>query len=358
VNNPKKQSPAAAVKPALSPVAAPQRKHVYVYSPSGAVRDKAAFKRGIRQLEQLGCEVEIDSDTLTSHQRFAGDDATRLQAIHRAAASGADVALMSRGGYGLSRLLPAIDYPLLAKAIAKGCKFVGYSDFTVLQMALFAQTGAMTWAGPDVGGDFGALPEPDDIMQSCFEDVLLGRAEGCGWRLPKPRVAKPKDAAIRAPDLVAACASNPGINSGFNHDFAIENAVLWGGNLAMLVSLLGTPFMPSLKAVQGGILFLEDTGEAPYKVERMLTQLLYAGYLSAQQAIVFGQFDGYKLVPHDKGFAMASALQWLSVRTTARLVTGLPFGHGPLKVMLPVGCKNTTLAVEGREALLFWGEMD
>ncbi|MFP5485776.1 MAG: LD-carboxypeptidase, partial [Gammaproteobacteria bacterium] len=76
-------------------------KHIYIYSPSSAVRDKAAFRRGVKRLQALGHEVEIDTDALAVHTRFAGDDATRLAAIHRAAASGADVALISRGGYGL-----------------------------------------------------------------------------------------------------------------------------------------------------------------------------------------------------------------------------------------------------------------
>ena len=69
------------------------KKHIYIYSPSGAVRDKAAFKRGVKRLQTLGHEVEIDVDALSSCQRFAGDDATRVAAIHRAAASGADVAV-------------------------------------------------------------------------------------------------------------------------------------------------------------------------------------------------------------------------------------------------------------------------
>ena len=93
--------------------------HIYIYSPSGAVRDKAAFKRGVARLKKLGHEVELDADALSSHTRFAGDDATRLAAIHRAADSGADVALISRGGYGLTRILPGIKYKQVAKAIAK-----------------------------------------------------------------------------------------------------------------------------------------------------------------------------------------------------------------------------------------------
>jgi muramoyltetrapeptide carboxypeptidase len=165
-------------------------KHVYIYSPSGAVRDKAAFKRGIKQLEALGHEVEIDADALASSQRFAGDDATRLAAIHRAAASGADVALISRGGYGLTRILPGIKYKTVAKAIAGGTKFVGLSDFTAFQLAMLAQTGSVTWAGPALNADFGVdskkTGEPvDDIMLDCFEDLLSGQGEGAGWQMPR-----------------------------------------------------------------------------------------------------------------------------------------------------------------------------
>jgi muramoyltetrapeptide carboxypeptidase len=124
------------------------KKHIYIYSPSGAVRDKAAFKRGVKRLGILGYDVELDADALCSHMRFAGDDETRLSAIHRAAASGADIALISRGGYGITRLLTGIRYKAIAKAIERGTHFVGISDFTAFQMAVLAKTGSVTWAGP------------------------------------------------------------------------------------------------------------------------------------------------------------------------------------------------------------------
>jgi len=114
--------------------------HLYIYSPSGAVRDKAAFKRGVKRLQALGHEVEIDADALSTSTRFAGDDDTRLAAISRAAASGADLALISRGGYGLTRLLDRLPYKAIAKAIEKqGTRFVGISDFTAFQNALLAK---------------------------------------------------------------------------------------------------------------------------------------------------------------------------------------------------------------------------
>ena len=171
--------------PACSGILAPVKKHIYIYSPSSAVRDKASFKRGVRHLTALGYEVEVDEAALSSHLRFAGDDETRLAAIHRAAASGADIALISRGGYGLTRILPGINYKAVAKAIAKGTQFVGLSDFTAFQLAVLAKTGAVTWAGPALGEDFGTDATVDDIMQACFEDLITGQGEGCGWQLPK-----------------------------------------------------------------------------------------------------------------------------------------------------------------------------
>ena len=159
-------------------------KHIYIYSPSSAVRDKPAFRRGIARLQALGHEVEVDPDALAIHTRFAGDDATRLAAIHRAAASGADVALISRGGYGLTRLLPGIDYAKVAQAIGAGMHFVGLSDFTAFQCAVLARTGATTWAGPALTADLGVAGEVDDIMLACLDDLLSGHGEGAGWRMP------------------------------------------------------------------------------------------------------------------------------------------------------------------------------
>ncbi len=310
------------------------KKHIYIYSPSSAVRDKASFKRGIARLKTLGHEVEVDESALASHQRFAGDDETRLAAIHRAAASGADIALISRGGYGLTRILHGVNYKAVAKAITKGTQFVGLSDFTAFQSALLAKTGAISWAGPALGEDFGVDGTPDDIMEACFDDLVSGQGEGAGWQLPKPTAA--------AVALIATAKTT---------DFKVNNAVLWGGNLSVLSSLVGTPYLPPIK---GGILFLEDVHEHPYRIERMLTQLLHAGVLAQQKAIVFGQFSNFKLVPHDKGFKLATVVQWLQSQVKARVLTGLPFGHVPTKVLLPMGA-SVSLVTEGRDAFLLWG---
>ena len=305
--------------------------HIYLYSPSGAVRDKAAFRRGVKRLQAQGHEVEIDLDALSSFQRFAGNDETRLAAIRRAAASGAQIALTSRGGYGLTRLLPQLPYAELKNAVERGTQFVGLSDVTALQLAMLARTETPSWAGPALLEDFGTPEEPDEIMQACFDDLLSGQGEGTGWRLPLS-------------DLRA----HPELQT--DDGWGIEQATLWGGNLSVLVSLLGTPYFP---AIDGGILFLEDVAEHPYRIERMLTQLLHAGVLARQKAIVFGQFNRYQLVPHDRGFKFASVIDWLRQQLPIPILTGLPFGHVPTKVLLPVG-RQLDLMVHGREAILYW----
>ena len=304
------------------------KKHIYIYSPSGAVRDKAAFKRGVKRLQVLGYDVELDADALSTHMRFAGDDATRLAAIHRAAASGADIALISRGGYGITRLLADIRYQSVSKAVDQGLQFVGISDFTAFQLAVLAKTGSVTWAGPALceGFGVGGAPDqqPDDIMEDCFHDLASGQGEGTGWRQNQALLGEP---------------------------LGIQNAMVWGGNLSVLVSMVGTPYFPS---VQSGILFLEDIGEHPYQIERMLTQLLHSGILARQKAVVLGQFTGFTLNAHDKGFKLSTVVAWLQAQLKIPVLTNLPYGHVQTKVLLPVG-KRADLAAEGKDVMLVWG---
>lgn len=297
------------------------------------MRDRAAFRRAVRRLEKMGHSVEVDTDALSSHQRFAGDDSTRIAAITRAAASGADMALISRGGYGLTRILPGIPYAELSRAVERGTRFVGLSDFTALQNALLAHTGpcpgAITWAGPTLVADLGQPDTPDDITLACLDDLLRGQGEGAGWRMPRPV---------------------PGLEAGLETP---DNCILWGGNLAVLVSLLGTPYFPQ---INHGIVFLEDVGEHPYRIERMLTQLLHAGVLARQRAVLLGQFTEFRLTPHDRGYKLQTVIDWLRRQLPCPVLQGLPFGHVPTKVLLPVGAP-VALSVQGRDALLYWGHI-
>ena len=307
---------------------------IYIISPSGAVRDKRTFQRGVKLLKSWGHEVELDPSVLSAHQRFAGDDSARLGSIERACAAQADVVLTSRGGYGLSRLLPNLAYAKIKKAIERGTRFIGLSDFTAFENAVLAKTQQVTWSGPSIMDDL-ASDQPDEITLACLNDVIESQSEGTGWSMS--RVHERSFVSESDPNVV-------------KKSLLAKDALLWGGNLSVLCSLVGTPFFPSVK---GGVLFLEDLAEHPYRIERMLTQLLHSGVLSQQKAIVLGQFTHYKLTPHDRGFDMAAVVSYLRAQTRVPVLTDLPFGHVPLKVCLPVG-RRVSLVKDERDVYLLW----
>ena len=297
-----------------------------IFSPSGVVARPPALRLAARRLGVMGFEVGLDEAALARHQRFAGDDDVRLAALHRVAAAAPAVALASRGGYGLGRLLDAIDWPLLARAVERGTRWVGHSDFTALQLALLAHTGATSWAGPMAADDFGRADADggvDDVTAGCFHEAMGGELEAVGFRT----------------------------EAGF--DGLQAQGRLWGGNLTMLCSLIGTRHLPRPRLVKGGVLFLEDVNEHPYRVERQLLQLLQAGVLGSQQAVLLGDFGRVKPSPLDRGYRLTSVVQHLRRQLSLPVLTGLPFGHVPTKLSLPVG-RKVTLVVQGRDVLLGW----
>ena len=141
---------------------------------------------------------------------------------------------------------------------------------------------------------------------------------------------------------------------GFRTDVGFDGldvrGMLWGGNLAIVNSLLATPHWPRIK---GGILFVEDVNEHPYRVERNLLQLHQAGVLDAQKAVVLGAVSGWRKSPNDRGYSLAAMLARVRAATRTPILTGLPFGHVVTKVTLPVGAK-ARLLVDRRQALIGW----
>ncbi len=298
-----------------------------LFTPAGVLAKAAPLRLAAKRLKALGFDVLTDTSALAKHQRFAGDDDTRLATLHRVAAQAPGIALATRGGYGLTRLLDRIDWPLIAQSVERGTHWVGQSDMTVLQLGLLAHTKeaahAITWAGPLACDDFGRSDEAggvDDVTQDCFVEAMNGALEAVGFRT----------------------------EAGF--DGLSLRGLLWGGNLCMVNSLLGTKHMPRIK---GGVLFLEDVNEHPYRVERSLLQLHQAGVLDAQKAIVLGAFSGWKPSPLDRGYTLKTVVAHLRSLTRTPILTGLPFGHVPTKVTLPVGAK-VQLVVQGRDVLIGW----
>ncbi|HZV92191.1 MAG TPA: LD-carboxypeptidase, partial [Caldimonas sp.] len=219
-----------------TPVPTPAR--LRLFSPAGVLRSAVPLRRAVARLGKLGFAVEVDEAATARAQRFAGDDADRLAALHRVAEAKPDVALATRGGYGLTRLLDRIDWKRIARSVDSGTRWVGMSDLTALQLGLLEHTGATSWAGPLACDDFGrsdAEGGVDEVTQGCFTEAMSGVLEAIGFR------------------------------TGEGFDGLSVRGILWGGNLCVVNSLLATAHFPDVK---GGILFLEDVNEHPYRVER------------------------------------------------------------------------------------------
>jgi len=287
---------------------------IYLISPSGAVANPEALDLAAQRLRAMGFRTSVDRTALAVHERFAGTDRQRLACIQRALKQKHPIVMATRGGYGLSRLLPHIDWQAVADS---GKTFIGQSDFTVFNLALLARTGAVSLAGPTAVFDFGGK-KVDDLTQALFQETLSGELEILSFESPD---ADPVDA----------------------------RGILWGGNLAMVASLVGTPYLPDIR---GGILFLEDVSEHPFRIERMLTQLWHAGILDKQHAIVLGQFTDYRLAPHDNGYDMDAVVRWLRKTVRVPVVTGLPYGHVKVKATLPVGARVGIATEDGMAHLV------
>lgn len=272
-------------------------------APAGYAPDPGAIARGIERLGARGILVHDYAPHGERHQRFGGTDEARLAQLEAAAADpDVQVVMLVRGSYGLTRLLPHIDFDRLA---ASGKLFVGYSDFTAFQMAMYARNGALSYAGPMFASDFGAQ-EPDAFTFDDFFACLAG---------PEHTVA----------------GTGPG-----NPQVDVSGRV-WGGNLAMTVSLLGTPYFPR---IDDGIVWFEDIGEHPYRIERMLLQLQQAGVFERQRALVLGDFSGYRLSPYDNGYDFDAMLAYLRERLPLPVLTGLEFGHIARHVTIPFGAQG------------------
>lgn len=286
---------------------------VGIYAPAGFVLDPRAIERAVAWFAAAGHAVVVDPSCQARRQRFAGDDGDRLAAVMRMATDPrVDLAIAARGGYGWSRLLDRIDFAAIA---GTGRRWLGHSDFTAFQLAALALGGVTTYAGPMAAPDFGAEEVPAFTIAHC-------------WPLRNAPTHE-LELALDGPD-------------------AAFDGTLWGGNLALIAHLVGSRFFPRVDA---GILFVEDIGEAPYRIERMLQQLHNAGVLARQQALLFGAFNGYQLAPNDNGYDVADVVAYARSRFGVPVYTGLPFGHVREKLTLPVGGRIELAVRDGRARL-------
>lgn len=291
---------------------------IHLIAPSGYAADPAAMTRGVARLRAAGYVMENEAVLDRAELRFAGSDAERAADINALAGLDTlpDIALVTRGGYGAARLLESLCYDALRERLAgSALAMVGHSDFTAVQLALHARSGLVTFSGPLLA-DLGAEPEDADTLDQ-FRQVLSAPSAEASW----------------------ACGGDASLD---------VEGTLWGGNLAVLCSLLGTPYFPR---IDGGILFVEDVGEPPFRIERLLYQLHLSGVLGRQRALLLGRFSDCRPGPRDNGYTLEAAFEQLRAVAGIPVIDGLPHGHGVGQLTLPFGAP-ARLRVAGSAARL------
>lgn len=279
-----------------------------LFAPSGVVNVER-HEKSVARLTELGYRVVVAPESYSQWRYFAGTDEQRLDAFHHMLADPAvDAMMMIRGGYGWSRLLHRIDWPLVARARKP---LVGFSDFTALNLGALKQARLVTFAGPGAAIDFGGA---DDDAAAQADHAFM---EAHCWP------------ALRGDPVIAGpfpCA----------HAYPAQllEGPLWGSNLSLLAHLVGTPYLPD---IEGGILFIEEIGEQPYAIERMFLQLFHAGILPRQKAIVLGDFSDCAPEAGRFPYSLEHVIETLRGLVNAPVLTGLPFGHVAKKLTLPFG---------------------
>lgn len=304
-------------KPSVTPVSASKvlkpsngnLNSMRIFACSGFGESTSRSDLAAQRLATAGFAVTNQQAYVRRYQRFAGSDAERAADLQDVAAGRVQVpkVLMGlRGGYGAMRILPLVNWPALgARMREQGTLLFGYSDVTAVQLALLAQGQMCSFAGPMLYSEFGK-PQMSEFTTRSFID------NSCN---PAMSVVVP---AMQ------------------NYQVRAEG-VLWGGNLSVLSALVGSPYMPQ---VDGGILFIEDVGEQPYRIERMLQTLYLSGILKRQQAIVLGNFRmGAIRDVYDNSYTFNAVVQTMARLTRIPVLTGFPFGHTTDKVTFPLGAR-------------------
>ncbi len=264
-----------------------------VVAPAGPL-DRAAFDQGVLALRSMGFKVVCDQDVSASGGYLAGSDQSRAAAIHRCFEDPrVDGIICARGGYGCLRMLPLLDYDRIA---VHPKSVIGFSDITALHAALQRRCGLVSFHGP----------------------MVITLAEAC----KTTRTA-----------LWEAVAGDRPLEIRSDHATALRrgraSGVLCGGNLTTLCHLTGTPFVPSYR---NRILFLEDRGEAPYRIDRMLTQMKIAGAFEGLRGLVLGSFSDCGAIEE-----VWQVVEELFEGTRIPILAGVDAGHCEPNLTLPLG---------------------
>ncbi len=265
---------------------------------------KERLERGIGYLEQRGIRVRRGETLGREHGYFAGNDEQRLSDLHRMYRDPeVDMIICARGGWGGLRMVDRIDYDLIS---AHPKPLIGYSDITTLQLAIWTRTGLPALSGPMVAVEMGK--GIDLFTEEHFWGQVYNHTDHykltlseCGARVGKAGSAR---------------------------------GVLLGGCLSMVTGLLGTPYAPDYA---DAILFLEDVGEKPYKIDRYFAQLKQAGILDQISGLILGIFDDCQAEAGEVSFTLSEILEDYTAPLEIPVILDFPYGHIPRKVTMPIG---------------------
>ncbi|NOY05474.1 MAG: LD-carboxypeptidase [Chlorobi bacterium] len=265
-----------------------------IIAPASSPLKISDLEKGISFFCERGFKVKTGTTVSVEHGYLAGNDEQRVEALHTMFADkGVDAVICLRGGYGSARLLDKVDF----KIIRKNAKLlVGYSDITALHMAFLAQADLPSLHGPMVAVEC-AKGMDQETERSLFRSL----------RNPYRKFS------VR----ISAQGSDPGV-----HFSGIATGPLMGGNLAVLSSLVGTDYLPDF---DGAILFLEETGEPVYRIDRMLNQLRLSGLLERIRGVLLGYFSDIPKQHQDRSLAEVFSDYFASLNIP--VLSGFPSGH-------------------------------
>ena len=282
-----------------------------IISPASPPKDMTKIEKGVKYLEGLGYRVEVGKNVEKSHGYLAGKDEERLEDLHSMFKNKNINAIINvRGGYGSGRLLDKIDYNLVKK---NPKIFVGYSDITALQMAFLKKTGLVTFAGPMLAVDFWK-DEVDSYTEEFFWNMLTS----------SKKIGK----------LI-----NPDNENFYSLTKGRGEGTLVGGNLALLNSLIGTPYQPNFKK---SIILIEEIGEEPYRVDRFFYQLKYAtnGFKDLEGIIIARFVDCYIKDTDSPSLTLNDVISDYFENLSIPVIYNVKHGHIEQNMTIPWGLKT------------------
>jgi len=287
-----------------------------IISPASSPDDLGRINKGVTYFEKLGYQVEVGKNVGKYSGYLAGTDEERVEDLHAMFADKKIKGIVCvRGGYGSPRLLDKINYRLIKK---NPKIFVGYSDVTALQLAFFRRANLVTFGGPMLAVDFHSEVNPyteENFWRTVTSTKKIGKV-----RLPENETLLPLTGGKAEGEII-------------------------GGNLSLVLALLGTPYFPKMK---NKILFIEDVDEAPYRIDRMLNQLAIAGILGKISGVLLGEFTECEEKDQEKkSLKLEEVLQNYLGDLNIPVIKNFPHGHRKANLTIPFGISTKINAEKG-----------